>query len=561
MAVLAAVAAGAVIGTPIVISGYRRTQAERAIEAGRPERAIELLLPELDRTPGDTELRLEIIDLYIETGNYSRAEYLLYHGSLERAGQVELYRRLSYVYVQQDKLHEAVALISGMNNPNIRSALEAERPPPPVFDPPPGDYREALTISVTVREGDTCYLSLRGEVPSLSDGYSEPLILPQGITEIMAVSVSPEGIASDWAVMRYRLDDVIEPVIFEDAVIERIAREMLDIPSGIIISDKLQTITELVIPEPMNYKTLNDLRHFSRLETLKLVGSGAAVDISALGYLYRLKTLSLTHFGIDSFSLDSVGQVEWLEHLDLSDNNIVMLEPLGALLSLKTLVLNANNILDLTPLSGLVSLERLRLNQNAAESTRPLSGMINLVELELSENLISALVGLAPMKKLRTLDLSVNSIGNGELEYLAGLPALETLDLSMNRSLGGLSPLGGIRSLGSLTANNCAIESLEGLEELDRLTFLSVNENLLESFEGIQAAESLKTLWANKNAVTTLQHISLLEQLEELHIEHNQLVNLSRIRELPSIKKVYAFGNPITQTVTFEEGVEVYVGR
>jgi Leucine-rich repeat (LRR) protein len=561
LAVAAAVIAGVVIGTPMVISAYRNSQAARAIADGRPERAIEMLLPELDRNPRDTDLRLKIIDLYIQTNNYSRAEYLLFHGSLERAGQIELYRQMSYVFIKQDKLHEAVNLINDRGNPNIRAALIAERPPAPIFYPPPGDYREALTISVTVPEGYICYLSLVGEVPMLSEIYTGPINLPQGITEIRAVTVSPEGLASDWALVKYRLDDVIEPVIFEDAQIERIAREILDMPEGIIISDRLQTITELIIPEPLDYKTLNDLRHFSRLEALKLVGNGTSADISALSYLSRLNVLSLTHFGIDSFSLESVGEVDWLEHLDLSDNNIVLLEPLRYITGLKTLVLNTNNILDLTPLEGLVSLQRLRLNQNAVESTRPLSNVTGLLELDLSENLVSSLIGLASMQSLLSLNLSNNSVESREIAHLAGLSSLRVLDLSANRSLSRLEALGSLDRLESLSANNCAITDLDGLDGLVSLNFLSVNSNLLESLEGIEGAASLKTLWANRNEITTLQHISQLGQLEDLHIEHNKLPNLSRIRELPSIKRIYAFGNPITQTTTFREGVEVFVGR
>jgi Leucine-rich repeat (LRR) protein len=561
LAVIAAVVAGVIIGAPMVISAYRKSQAERAVADGRPERAIELLLPELERTPRDIELRLKIIGLYIQTNNFSRAEYLLFHGSLERAGQVELFRQMSYVFVMQDKLHEAVNLINDMSNPNIRNALLSERPPAPIFDPPPGDYREELTISVTVPEGHICYLSLIGEVPALSDVYKEPIRLPQGITEIRAVTISPQGLASDWSVVKFRLDDVIEPVIFEDAEIERIAREMLNMPTGIIISDRLQTITELIIPEPLDYKTLNDLRHFSRLETLKLVGNGTSADISALSYLSRLTTLSLTHFGIDSFSIEAIGQVYWLEHIDLSHNNIVLLEPLRYLTDLKTLVLNSNNILDLTPLEGLTKLQRLRLNQNAVESTRPLYGMTDLVELEMSHNLVSSLRGLASMTNLVLLDLSNNSIESREIGHLAGLSSLRSLDLSANRSLASLELLGDMSGLENLTANNCAITDLTGLEGLTGLVFLSLNDNLLESFEGIDNANLLKILWANKNEIATLQHIAQLEKLEELHIEHNKLPNLSRIRELPSIKKIYAFGNPITQTTTFREGVEVYVGR
>lgn len=562
LAIIAVVIAGVVIAAPFVISGYRTSQAERAISDSRPERAIEMLLPELDRNPKDTNLRLKIVDLYIQTGNYSRAEYLLVHGTLEKAGQIDLYRRLCSVFVSQDKLYDAVNMIDNQTNPNIRETLISERPPAPVLSPTPGAYREALTIEATVREGDTCYISLNGEVPTLAEIYATPISLPQGITDVKAVAVSPQGLVSEWVTESYRLDDVIEPVIFEDANVEKIVREMLDMPNGVIVSDKLQAITEFIVPEAVEYTTLNDLRHFTHLVTLKLVGTESIVDISALSYLSELKVLSLTTFGIDSFNLDAVGQIPNLEHLDLSDNHIVSLESLKGLTSLKTLILNSNNILDLTPLSELKLLEKLLLNQNAVESTSPLLELSNLNFLELSGNRISALRGLASMAGLLELDLSGNVIeGEENVKFLSGLSSLKKLNLSSNRSLVDISPVGQLGNLESLSADNCAIEDITALGGLAYLTFLSLNDNVLTTLDGLQGAGSLKVLWANKNQINTLQALSQLSQLTEIHIEYNKLPSLVKIKDLPALKSVYAFGNPITETVAFREGVSVNTGR
>ncbi|MCL1819527.1 MAG: leucine-rich repeat domain-containing protein [Oscillospiraceae bacterium] len=558
--VIAAIAAGVYLAAPIVVSKYRANEAARAVTDERPERAIEMLLPELDRNPKDTELRLKLVDLYVETGNYSRAEYLLLRGTLEKAGQIELYRRLCNVFVKQDKLFDAVSLINDMSNPNIREMLMSERPPMPVFNPSPGDYREFLTVAVSVREGDICYLSLNGEIPVLAEEYNEPITLTQGITNIKAVAVSPEGIVSDWVDISYRLDDVIEPVVFEDAVIERITREILGIPNGIIISDKLQAVKELSIPENENYVTLNDLRHFTHLDTLKLVGNGTPVDISALWNLSRLRIMSLTDFGIDSFNLESVGQLEWLEHLDLSRNNIVSLEALSGLVSLKTLVISGNNILDISPLAELVLLERLDFSQNAAESTGALSEMTNLRILNMSGNLISSLKGLEALRGLVTLDMSSNSVAGKEMTYLAGLSSLKELNISGNRGLEDISALGNLSKLEALTADNCSIKDLTELGGLSSLTFLSLNYNAIELLDGLEELESLNILWANRNEINSLRAVSLLP-LIELHIEHNKLPSLVRIKDNETLKKVYAFGNPLTETVVFREGVEVFTGR
>lgn len=556
--IVAAVVAVCAAAAPAVISKYRRSEADKAVAEGRFDRAVEMLLPELDRDPKNTSLRLEIVDIYIAAGNYSRAEYLLSHGMRELGGQVELYRRLCAVYVEQDKLYDAVELINNLSNPFVREAIYKERPTPPSFNPPPGDFREALTVSVSADSG-ACYVSVGGGIPSTSEPYAQPFVMPQGITELRAVTVSPDGIVSDWALGRFKLDDVLETVTFEDAEIERVARELLEMPTGVIVSDKLQTITKLELPEPAPYRTLNDLRFFTHLETLELTGDDTHVSVSALEGLSELKSLKLNNFSIDSFDLDPIGRMTWLTALDLSQNHIVSLESLKGLRSLESLSLSGNNILDLAPLAGLTSLKTLLLSQNAVEDTSPIVTLTGLNTLKLNENRIRVLRGLANMTSITELDVSNNSLVN--IDYLKNLTLLETLNVSSNKELSSIEPLTGLTKLVSLSADGCCITSVEPLSAMSNLKTLSINENLLTSFVGLEGASSLSVLWANKNEINTLRALTGLAKLSELHIEYNKLPSLKAVKDNESLKQVFAFGNPLTETVTFKEGVTVYTGR
>ncbi|MCL2083855.1 MAG: leucine-rich repeat domain-containing protein [Oscillospiraceae bacterium] len=589
VALIAAVAAALFIWGPAAVSRYRRAAAAAAEEEGRADRAIELLLPELDRNPKDLGLRMRLIELYIGQGNFSRAEYMLEHGMREQGGQAELYRLLCDVYVMQDKLLDAVSLLNNLPNPRIQEQLDAERPAPPVLTPPPGDYRELPSLTVWAGEGQRSFVTIDGKIPSVEKNlYTEPIQLPQGYVEVQAVSVGADGLVSDWAVGVYRVDDVRERVFFAEPAIETHARALIGIPEGEIVSGLLQNIAELIIPEAHGYKTLDDIKWFPGLRTLWLQGTGDThTDISALAGLPDITSLRLSDMGIDSMDLDAVGALEYLEYLDLSHNQIATLGNLAHLTSLTYLALTGNSITDLTPLSGMTLMNDLDLGDNGIEETQPLSEMTLLTRLDMEGNRVRDLQGLSGMAELRSLNLSRNSIVS--LEPLAGLQALTGLSLSHNKEMyrmelisvsddgddpeaeiedgapseaeyyNTLTPLGRLTGLKTLLLDACGIGEIAPLAPLTGLERLSLNDNALTSLADVQGMTAMIELSANRNAITSLRPLQGMSKLQTLHIEYNGMPSLIAIRELPSLKTVYAFGNPLTERVTFvAPGVHVY---
>ncbi len=544
---------------PVIVSRYRQTEAARAISEGRVTRAIELLAPELDRDPQNTDLRLKLVSLYEQENNYARAEYLLVHGMKELGGQVDLYRRLSAVFVKQDKLQDAVDMLSTISNPFVKETLDKERPAPPALSPTPGSFREELVITADVASNTTCYLSTSGEVPSIAtDLYKTPVALPQGQTEIKAATVSADGLVSDWTVGVYQLDDILEVVAFTEPQLEAHVRQQLGKPSGQILSHELQAIKELRLATPGSYTSLSDLRYFTHLTTLELVGTGAHVDITALPNLSELTSVSLRSMGLDSLDLEAFTDMDWLTSLDLTANHIATLGPLSQLKQVQTLMLSQNNILDITPLSGLTKLTTLGIGQNGIDDTAAFADLTQVQSLDLSGNRVRSLSGLTNMTALKTLNLEGNALVS--LQALANAKSLTTLTLSHNKELVTLSDLSGLTNLESLYADNCQIEDITPLAPLKALRIVSLNENDLTSVAGLEGAASLTEFSANKNEITSLMPLKSLSKLSIVRVEHNKLPSLTALTNCPALKQVYAFGNPITEKVTFKTGITVYTG-
>ena len=579
--VLAAAAAALFWALPTAVSQYRHGAAAEAEQEGRVERAIELLLPELDRNPKDSELRVRIVEMYISLGNHSRAEYLLEHGIREQGGQTGLYKMLCGVYVMQDKLLDAVELLENLPNPRIQEQLNAERPAPPVLTPPPGDYRSPPALTVTAGEGTLCCVTLDGKIPSIDKNpYKGSVQLPQGRINVLAVAVGGDGLVSDWAVGMYVVDDLSELAVFAEPAIEAQARGLTGVTEGGMVSGLFKGVTELVIPEARAYMTLDDLRWFPGLETLSLVGTGDVhTDISALAGLENLKSLTLKNMGIDSISLEAIAGLETLESLDLSGNQIVTLGNLSGLTALRSLTLENNSITDLAPIAGLTAIEDLMLGYNGIEETQPLAGLTALTRLHMQGNRVRDLQGLSGMKQLLSLNLERNSVVSAE--PLAGLTSLVGLSLSHNKELyrvetlygeddgpeeeteegaegratgyyNSLAPLGSLTGLQTLLLDACGIEDITPLAPLTALRKLSLNDNAVTSVkDAAEGMVNMEELLLNRNQVKSLIPLQAMSKLEVLHIEYNGMPSLIAIRELPSIKTVYAFGNPVTERVTF----------
>jgi tetratricopeptide (TPR) repeat protein len=538
-----------------VFNAFNLRAAEQALEAGDYARAAGLYARILERTPRDEPLRLKVCDLYRDAGNFSRAEYTLLSGLRKAGPSNALYRRLSALFVEQDKLLDAVELLDGIRDSTIGENIEESRPSPPEFSLPSGVYEERIDVGLTA-DASEIYLSLTGDYPSVLTGlYTAPLPLGPGATRLKAVAVSADGLVSEWAEAEYLLENIIDPVIFADAAMETALRNAIGKPEGQVFTDDLWGIEELILDEgPAGYKSLDDLRHCPRLRILKLVGEHNLTGMENVPPLEFLEELSLDSMGIDSGSLEWVASCANLQRLYLPNNGIGPLSALSALSGLTVLDLRSNSVLDLSPLRGMTGLQYLGLSQNTISDLSPLSALTSLHTLHLDRNRVLSLQGLEGMLRLETLTISYNPVTS--LEQVTGLTALAELHAS-NCQIGALPNLTRLTALRELSVASNGLTGLEGVPA--HLRTLNASHNSISSLASLGGLTSLSTLNLSNNQIESVSALRGLPALTTLRVENNLLKSLTPLKECPSLRRVYAFGNSITDPLEtwVDSGVDV----
>ncbi|MCX8066157.1 MAG: hypothetical protein N3G21_13480, partial [Candidatus Hydrogenedentes bacterium] len=153
--------------------------------------------------------------------------------------------------------------------------------------------------------------------------------------------------------------------------------------------------------------------------------------------------------------------------LDASNLGISDLTGLEACISLQNLNLIENQIVDVSPIGGLTNLVSLKLGKNQITDISPLSGLSsNLLLLDIGYNEISDISVLASFTNLYGLNLGLGVIGlYDEIDYFAtGVNNLDDSDMNVLTNLTNL----GILSIGGLE-NVTSISFLNSLPDLTQL--------------------------------------------------------------------------------------------
>jgi Leucine-rich repeat (LRR) protein len=236
---------------------------------------------------------------------------------------------------------------------------------------------------------------------------------------------------------------------------------------------------------------------FSKLSDMKVI------DLSANGIMIMKRIsfknvavkelyLDQNYLGINSFGSETFSNLQGLELLSLSNNQITQLDPnlFKNNNKLKTLNLAKNNLRSSNLLNLPVSLNKLNLNSNFFDSRLNVTNLINLKRLDLTFNNLKqvSLHLLSNLKSLLWLDLSNNQITKLDYGCFKDLKATIGLNLSKNR-ISSL-PLGIFVGLDYLNYLDLSRNQLKTLEEgvfhnLRRLKELNLNYNSV-SLENVQ---------------------------------------------------------------------------
>ncbi len=194
----------------------------------------------------------------------------------------------------------------------------------------------------------------------------------------------------------------------------------------------------------------------------------------------------------------------------LSGGTVDTLEDIPNLKNLTELSLCNQKITDLAPLSG-TRIENLALHGNKIEDLTPLSGCPELRALYISDNPVADLSPLKGLAKLSRLNIGATLVK--DLDALADFPALTSLEV-----------------------HDCPELSMDGVERLSRVDFLSVRPVSAEILAEIGGMTRLRSLyvWSGEE-IEDLSAISGLTGLTNLYIDFSNLGSIDGIQKLTSL--------------------------
>jgi len=105
------------------------------------------------------------------------------------------------------------------------------------------------------------------------------------------------------------------------------------------------------------------------------------------------------------------------------------------------------------------------------------------------------------------------------------------------------SDLAGIQTL---DADNCGIQSIEGLQYCLNLTDLDLHDNNITNIRQLANLNQLKYLKLQYNSITDLSPIRNCHALEGLMLRYNRISDISALQNLPNLMYIYLDSNNIT---------------
>lgn len=487
----------------------------------------------------DENVAIELANQYKYDGNYTKAELTLTE-AIHNAPTAELYTALSRIFVEQDKLLDAVRLLDQVSDPAIKAELDVQRPIAPVPDYPAGYYREYIHVTLDSKAKYIFY-TIDGSYPSTKGLlHQDGLTLPSGETTVTAIAVGEDGLVSQVATLDYTITGVIEEVTFTDATIEAAIRELIGATgSGVIQSNQLWDITEFTVPA--DAKTYEDLAHLPNLTRLEI--SGAKLDsLEFLSSLMKLDTLNLSGSSFPVEQMPYIATLPELQTLSLANCNLSTIDSLENAWSLTNLDLSQNTLRNLDVLKTIPNLKQLQLQHNAINTLDILGSLDDLEVLNVSFNAVSSLKPLSSCAHLKELIADNNQLSN--LDGVKNLSKLELLSVDYN-SISDVSELHKNSELKNLSIASNRISDIAVLGRLTKLEILDFSGNQVPELPKWPDGSPLQTIDGSYNALTSLDSLSNLQSLTHVYMDYNLITNIEELEHCFCLVQINVFGNSI----------------
>ena len=305
------------------------------------------------------------------------------------------------------------------------------------------------------------YYTTDGTMPDVeAQIYDRPIVLPNGETDIKAISVNTLGFQSDMSENRYNIDIRDEVIEVHEPVIDWIIREKMQIPDDEPIhNDDIERMTELYIIggavaegedlhsaffeadaytiDGYTYSlggqtvihSLQDLEMMPFLERV-VVAYQPGLDIEGLAAIRNLRDLSLVGNELTSEAISVLSGLTELQVLNLGWNNISDAKAVIGLKNLVSLGLWGNKINDIQGFENLTLLEYLDVSDNEIVDITPVENLVNLRQLWLYSNQVGDISSVVNLPKLDVLMIYDNPINNVE-EIQSIYPRLKRIDVDI----------------------------------------------------------------------------------------------------------------------------------
>ena len=453
-------------------------------------------------------IAIDLAQNYMDKNDFTKAELTLNKAIVDGAG-AKVYVALCKTYLKQDKVLDALNLLNNISDPSLKDELDKMRPSAPSASFPTGDYDTYISVSFE-SQGNNIYVNQKGNYPSVAnDSYLSPITTTAGINEFHAVAVAPNGLVSTLATYKYKIIDVIEKVIFQDAAIENTVRTLLRLSDSYeIMTNDLWKIKSFTVPK--DAKNYGDLKYMKALEILN-IDHGVSDQLSSIANSISLSTLNITNTLLSFSDVETIGKITSLESLTLDSCGLSTISPLSQLTSMQYLNLANNSLRDLSSISHMTELKELNLRRNAVNDLSALSDCINIEVLDISSN--PQILSLEPLRaymKLYRLDITDNKLSD-------------------------ISPLSDTRKLKELKASNNALESIDALQNCSELTYVDISNNAIASLSALTSLESITYLNFSNNKVSILPAWSTDCQLVTIDGSSNLISDLSPLAGLENL--------------------------
>lgn len=488
----------------------------------------------------DENVAIELANQYKADGNYTKAEVTL-SKAINSGGTVELYIALCKVYVEQDKLLDAVNMLSNVSNPTIKAQLDQMRPTAPVGDYEPGFYSQYIDVTLSSSSG-TLYCTTDGDYPSIADEpYTQPITLPSGETTIYAMAVDESGLVSPLTILGYTVGGVVEPATFADSAMENAMRAALENKSSkLLYTDELWTISSFTVPEGV--KDFSDLEMLPYVRSLT-INNHTLPDLNFLTSLKRLETLDLSGCQFPPEALKVIAELPSLTNLNISGCGLSTMAGLENAEKLTHLNASNNTIRNLEPISKTTSLLEVNLMHNAVTGLESLSGLYYLDNLNISYNAVTDLAPLEGCSRLTRLDASNNQIA--QISGIGTLPLLSHLSLDYNQ-LTDISQLSGCAELTELHVANNQISDISVAGTLMKLDVLDFAYNQVTTLPTWADGCVMRTIDGSHNQLTSIDSLAQLEQISYIYMDYNALTGIDALADCYHLVQINVFGNTIS---------------